>query len=499
MLVTAVYDEGEAVPSNTLHIDAKPTAPEYDLAVKAVSVAPQLVAGVETTCRVTIANEGLNDVSAAEYQVTLSGIDETYVSAAVVSTDVSAGSEVSLTFVLKADFAAAQQQLSGTLTATVDFDKDLVADNNSATSDTFTAAFAAHDPVSAPAVDIDFEAHCPMLSWGSAASTDDSPLLGYNVYDAASGKVNTELLSDTSLSLSIDDNGHEFFVTAMYADGETAPSETAKIELEEKAVALSSIEGAALIYSGTTAQYVVTLSNSGISAATAGTDFALTTYAGDASEERELSIEPLSMAEVTIDVAINAMDVLFSDDIAVGVILDELNGNNPVGLSKDVLIQFVDKAGATDLSATEDYAAHVATLSWTAAADDAVLGYNVYDKATGLITDTPLSADATAFEVATSDSDRSYFVTAVYVEGEAEPSNNATVATVADLHAGEGAIVVCDDGVIVKGYAGKAVQVYDVAGRKVASTICDSDATHISLAKGTYLVQVADTVSKVAL
>lgn len=141
----------------------------------------------------------------------------------------------------------------------------------------------------------------------------------------------------------------------------------------------------------------------------------------------------------------------------------------------------------------------MATLTWTAAAADDVLGYNVYDKATGLLTSTPLSAETTAFEVATTESDRSYFVTAVYAEGEAEPSNNATVASVTDLRDADGSIVVCDNGVIVKGYAGMAVQVYDVAGRMVASTVCHSDAMLITLAKGTYLVQVADTVSKVAL
>lgn len=499
MFVTAVYDEGEAVPTNTLHIDAKPTAPEYDLAVKAVSVAPQLVAGVETSCSVTIANEGLNDVSADEYQVVLSAIADKYVVAAVESADISAGSDVTLTFVLKADFAAAQQQLSGALTATVVFDNDLVPDNNSAQSDTFAAAFAAHDPVSTPEVDIDFEAHCPVLIWGSAESSDETPLLGYNVYDADSGKVNTELLSDTGLNLSIDDNGHEFFVTAMYSDGETAPSETVKIELDDKSVWLMGIDGADVIYSGNTAQFVVTVCNSGISAATSGSDFVLTTYAADASEVRELAIEPLSMANVTIDVAIDAMDVLFADDILVGAIIDDVNGDNLGGINKDALIKFVDKAAATDLTAAEDYAAHVATLTWTAAAADDVLGYNVYDKATGLLTSTPLSAETTAFEVATTESDRSYFVTAVYAEGEAEPSNNATVASVTDLRDADGSIVVCDNGVIVKGYAGMAVQVYDVAGRMVASTICHSDATLITLAKGTYLVQVADTVSKVAL
>lgn len=92
------------------------------------------------------------------------------------------------------------------------------------------------------------------ISYGSAMWVDDilieennpAPLLGYNVYQKGVGRLNAEMLSSTELSFLLeslqapaDGSDLVFFVTAVYPDGEAAPSNEVTIALPKAPVNLT--------------------------------------------------------------------------------------------------------------------------------------------------------------------------------------------------------------------------------------------------------------------
>ncbi len=141
-----------------------------------------------------------------------------------------------------------------------------------------------------------------------------------------------------------------------------------------------------------------------------------------------------------------------------------------------------------------------------------LLGYHVYEHSVGRINCEMLGSDATSFDLATArfasiqqrgvkDPVRQYYVTAVYPDGESRPSpmvSDGTPSGVEPVAMAGGFVRTYASGVVVGGFVGEMADVYDLAGRMVASVVCSSE-TRIALPAGIYVVKVGEVCGKVAV
>lgn len=130
-------------------------------------------------------------------------------------------------------------------------------------------------------------------------------------------------------------------------------------------------------------------------------------------------------------------------------------------------------------------------------------GYNVYQIDGGRLNEELLPATATEFALATpevatfANTLKRYFVTAVYPDGEAAPSNIAEDVDTGVENVADSDIVIAavDGGVSVSSPAAVAVTVSDLAGRTVAAFTAEGTTT-VALPQGIYLVRAAAASAK---
>lgn len=91
----------------------------------------------------------------------------------------------------------------------------------------------------------------------AVVENNPAPLLGYNIYQKGIGRLNSEVIPKTELQYAItelnmpmDGSAPTFFVTAVYPDGESAPSPVAVIEMPKAPVNLTAEHTGHDIYTG---------------------------------------------------------------------------------------------------------------------------------------------------------------------------------------------------------------------------------------------------------
>lgn len=133
-----------------------------------------------------------------------------------------------------------------------------------------------------------------------------------------------------------------------------------------------------------------------------------------------------------------------------------------------------------------------------------LLGYHVYERNAGRLNEealTPETLEHTVVDKARDMVSRSFYVTAIYPDGESEPSNLATIdveAEVEQILASGSNISAVSGGVMVSGHNGETAEVYTLDGRKAASMRC-ADITVINLNAGIYIVKVGKETAKVVV
>lgn len=135
-----------------------------------------------------------------------------------------------------------------------------------------------------------------------------------------------------------------------------------------------------------------------------------------------------------------------------------------------------------------------------------LVGYHVYERDFGRLNEealTPETLEHTVVDKArTKDTvSRSFYVTAIYPDGESEPSELATVdvsTSVEEILASGKTISLVAGGVMIGGYLGETADVYTLDGVKAASVRC-ADLTVINLPAGLYIVTVGTDSRKVVM
>lgn len=156
--------------------------------------------------------------------------------------------------------------------------------------------------------------------------------------------------------------------------------------------------------------------------------------------------------------------------------------------AKYVAIHFISKIAF-------DSAIWIDNIRITETETNPLLGYNVYEDGVGRVNKDIISLETNTYNIPeTSIIDRRYFVTAVYGNGESQPTDltahiTADVNSISDCGL---SIRTLADGIIVNG-TGNAT-VYDLQGRIVAFTI---NGTPVRLAKGVYIVKAGNNARKV--
>lgn len=156
--------------------------------------------------------------------------------------------------------------------------------------------------------------------------------------------------------------------------------------------------------------------------------------------------------------------------------------------AKYVAIHFISKI-------TFDSAIWIDNIRITETETNPLLGYNVYEDGVGRVNKDIISLETNTYNIPeTSIIDRRYFVTAVYGNGESQPTDltahiTADVNSISDCGL---SIHTSADGIIVNG-TGNAT-VYDLQGRIVAFAI---NGTPVRLAKGVYIVKAGNNARKV--
>ena len=130
---------------------------------------------------------------------------------------------------------------------------------------------------------------------------------------------------------------------------------------------------------------------------------------------------------------------------------------------------------------------------------DNFLGYNVYEDGVGRVNDNVISASVNELNIPDKSLiERRYYVTAVYDSGETAPSelSNHVTATVGNAAATTLTIRPTAEGIAIAGTNGAEVTAYDLQGRAVAATSSD---TTLRLAPGIYIVKAGAETRKVAV
>lgn len=125
-------------------------------------------------------------------------------------------------------------------------------------------------------------------------------------------------------------------------------------------------------------------------------------------------------------------------------------------------------------------------------------GYHIYRRGTGRLTTESLTPQQLAytFESEANSNDK-YYVTAIYANGESEPSNLVDGTSSLRADTTHDAVVQVQNGaIVVAGLAGHNIEVYNIVGVKVASVEAD-DYTRIELKPGVYIVAAGEQTAKV--
>lgn len=137
---------------------------------------------------------------------------------------------------------------------------------------------------------------------------------------------------------------------------------------------------------------------------------------------------------------------------------------------------------------------------WVTETDQQPLdGYYVYKRGTGRLNASPLAVDQLKYvaDAAGKDTAATYYVTALYSDGESQPSDIVGAVTdgVASVATTDAAISVVEGGVMISGAYDTMAYVYSLDGKKVAAASC-SGLTFISLQPGLYIVKAGATTAK---
>lgn len=126
-------------------------------------------------------------------------------------------------------------------------------------------------------------------------------------------------------------------------------------------------------------------------------------------------------------------------------------------------------------------------------------GYYVYRRDFGRLNETPLAPAELSYVLteASEFADDQFYVTALYGDGESQPSNYVgTKSSAVSVETTDVNIVAVSGGVLIQGFSKEAAQVFTLDGKAVTSVKC-TGLTTISLEKGLYLVKVGAKVAKV--
>lgn len=158
--------------------------------------------------------------------------------------------------------------------------------------------------------------------------------------------------------------------------------------------------------------------------------------------------------------------------------------------AKRIAVHFISKISYTS-------ALWIDKVCITEAEDNPLLGYNVYENGVGRVNAEVIDASATSYNIpATSIIERRYFVTAVYANGESQPTAlTPYFSAVNDITDGDApSVSVTSEGLVVSG-ADNAV-VYDLQGRIAAYA---PQGVSVRLAPGMYIVKAGSETRKVVV
>lgn len=168
------------------------------------------------------------------------------------------------------------------------------------------------------------------------------------------------------------------------------------------------------------------------------------------------------------------------------------------GTAKYIALHFITKASGFQVMWLDD-------LKITETDHNPLLGYHVYERYRGRLTDDKLAADVNTYSFvdkarAADDEFRYFYVTAVYGEGESTPTelSNGITTSIESALAGAASIAPVEGGVLVKGHDGEIAEVYNLDGRKAAAMRC-SGISVISLQPGVYVVKAGADTAKVVV
>ena len=126
-------------------------------------------------------------------------------------------------------------------------------------------------------------------------------------------------------------------------------------------------------------------------------------------------------------------------------------------------------------------------------------GYYVYQRGVGRLNASPLAIDQLRYvtDGANKDASNTYYVTALYSDGESEPSDIVGVGTdgVSTVASHDAAISVIPGGVMISGAYDTLASVYSLDGKKVAQATC-AGVTFIPLQPGLYIVKAGAATVK---
>lgn len=179
---------------------------------------------------------------------------------------------------------------------------------------------------------------------------------------------------------------------------------------------------------------------------------------------------------------------------------EEISVTGIPGNAKYIAIHF----NSTVNSGVRAHTVAVDNIRITEVDEAPLLGYHVYERNNGRINEEQIDINTlshTFADRARASLTRSFYVTAIYNEGESEPSDLATISNEAGIENvfGNGSLIqAVNNGVLISGFDGLVANVYSLDGRLAASVKC-SEATVVNLNSGLYVVKVGTEVAKVAV
>lgn len=467
---------------------------DHDIEVVSLSAPEEVIAGNNIELTLRLSNNSGTTVNASEYTVTVETDFPNEVSFENVEIPALTAVDLKVSLPLTAEEAFNLDEYS--FKAIIDYADDEVADNNESTTVNVATAFSQFDKPGELTIRVDEEENLN-LAWESAIDLTYEPVNIVEDFESFDDETKGEF--NGWVSLDFDNSSYAYYINSpefIVASKKTAPKGN---DGKYIGVTLGSnvqqndwlISPKLNCKEGSTMTFEAMIACKNLSYNYSHTVEIL--YTEDDTYNREdpdLLLQAFSFSLKKVVSGTYAANELKQDET-----FYKLTVENIPASAKYVALHFITKTNTSTAMWVDD-------LKIYENDNNPLLGYHVYERNQGRVNQESLDPSTLTHQVEknSSTSTRSFYVTAIYPDGESEPTDlveyTPSTTEIETVTGSEAAIVSVASGIIITGCEGLNATVFAIDGRVVAKAHCSTN-TFFALAKGIYVVNVGQTSVKV--